>query len=132
MSSTGHYIYIESSLPRRPNQIARIISPIIVGSKEKICIQYFVHMKGEGIGNLNLYWQSGTNEEQLLSTLIGEQGDGWRAQTAELELDKQFQVRLCHNNVNEIKHVHTKHAYDAIATKLECTEAVKSLIKWNA
>ncbi len=86
-------MYIESSLPRRPFQIARIISPLIEGSDAKMCIQFYYHMKGAGIGNLDLYFQSGISKEQKIYSIVGEQGNDWKVQTVELDpFPKQYQV----------------------------------------
>ncbi|XP_072038887.1 MAM and LDL-receptor class A domain-containing protein 2-like [Amphiura filiformis] len=84
-SAKGHYMYIESSLPRRPWNNARLISPLIEGSEEKMCVQFYCHMKGSGIGYLYLFWQTGVTVEQKIISIIGEQGDDWVVKTAELE-----------------------------------------------
>lgn len=53
---TGHYMYTESSAPRRRGDKAWLLSPAYpstIGS----CLQFYYHMYGAQIGTLNVYLQ---------------------------------------------------------------------------
>lgn len=49
-------MYIETSSPRRPNDIARILSPRFQDNTD-MCMQFYYHMLGDGVGTLNVYAQ---------------------------------------------------------------------------
>ena len=53
----GHYMYIEAS-GRTLGQKARLISPKYTDSSA-MCLQFFYHMYGDGIGILNVYAKVG-------------------------------------------------------------------------
>lgn len=48
----GHYLYTETSYPRKPGDNARLNSPIIKRSSSGCSLRFFYHMKGTHIGNL--------------------------------------------------------------------------------
>ena len=74
----GHYIYIESSYPRHRYDKARIVSPVITGGK---CVEFYYHMKGFGIGELNVYQKTAGHPRTFLWQRYGEQSAVWtRAQ----------------------------------------------------
>ncbi|XP_078334103.1 MAM and LDL-receptor class A domain-containing protein 1-like [Crassostrea virginica] len=75
-TSQGHYVYIETSSPRRPNDIARILSPRFQDNTD-MCMQFYYHMLGDGVGTLNVYAQVNTNRGNALFTLSGNQGNTW-------------------------------------------------------
>lgn len=47
-------MYIETSAPRRPNDTARILSPRYT-DRSDMCMQFYYHMLGTGVGTLNVY-----------------------------------------------------------------------------
>lgn len=47
-------MYIETSAPRRPNDTARILSPRYT-DRSDMCMQFYYHMLGSGVGTLNVY-----------------------------------------------------------------------------
>lgn len=47
-------MYIETSAPRRPNDTARILSPRYT-DRSDLCMQFYYHMLGSGVGTLNVY-----------------------------------------------------------------------------
>lgn len=56
LNFTGHYMYTESSAPRRRGDKAWLLSPAYpstIGS----CLQFYYHMYGAQIGTLNVYLQ---------------------------------------------------------------------------
>ena len=54
----GHYMYIEASAPRKQGDKARLMSPTYTDNSA-ICVQFWYHMYGNGIGTLNVYAQVG-------------------------------------------------------------------------
>ena len=81
----GHYLYIESSAPRRSGDKARIDSPSYPATTGTgSCLTFWYSMYGRSIGALNVYLRQGTSS-QLQSpiwTMSGNQGNAWRvAQT---------------------------------------------------
>jgi len=48
-------MYIETSYPRIPGDIARLISPIFPESKEYNCLQFYYHQFGVDVDTLNVY-----------------------------------------------------------------------------
>ena len=54
LSAQGHYIFIESSSPRRVNDTARIIS-LNINPTSGACVTFWYHMYGAHINTLNLY-----------------------------------------------------------------------------
>ncbi|KAH3830591.1 hypothetical protein DPMN_103836 [Dreissena polymorpha] len=79
--STGHYMYIETSL-RYPNAIARLISPSyhLKGSGIQ-CLTFWYSMYGSTIKTLNVYVTASghtNNRGSPAWTLSGNQGDQWK------------------------------------------------------
>ena len=75
-SLPGHYIYTESSPPRKANDTARLISAVIKPTRRSACFSFHYVMRGSTIGTLNVY--SSTNQmATLMWTLSGMQGNTW-------------------------------------------------------
>ena len=53
---SGHYMYIETSAPRKQGDKARLMSPSYKDNSD-ICVQFWYHMYGSGIGTFNVYAQ---------------------------------------------------------------------------
>ena len=47
-------MFIETSSPRRQNDKARLMSPSYTDNSD-ICVQFWYHMYGNGVGTLNVY-----------------------------------------------------------------------------
>lgn len=54
---SGHYMYIEASSPRLPNDTARLISPSYAPTApgQPFCLQFYYNMYGVDVGALNVY-----------------------------------------------------------------------------
>ena len=52
-TAKGYYMYIETSLPRRPGDKAMLMSPKYPSTKGK-CLQFWYHMYGSHTGTLNV------------------------------------------------------------------------------
>ena len=50
----GHYLYIETSAPRRLNDKARLMSPVFPPTASS-CLRFYYHMNGATIGSLKVY-----------------------------------------------------------------------------
>ncbi|XP_078686317.1 MAM and LDL-receptor class A domain-containing protein 1-like [Branchiostoma floridae x Branchiostoma belcheri] len=71
-SGTGQYIFIETSSPRQAGQVAQISThPIYVTSP--ICVSFYYHMYGRGVGTLNVILAD--DSQQADSTVWSESGD---------------------------------------------------------
>lgn len=66
---TGHYVYIETSAPRRPNDTARILSPRYT-DRSDMCMQFYYHMLGNGVGTLNVYAKVHLSEKRFWNFLL--------------------------------------------------------------
>ena len=90
----GHYLFTEGSYPRRPGDKARIESFSHPPAKSK-CLEFFYHMKGSGIGTLNVWLRRGQKiDSSPMWTLSGNQGDEWfRAMTTITENTQNWKVR---------------------------------------
>jgi hypothetical protein len=51
---SGHYMFVEASLPRRQGDVARFISPISYATAP-LCLQFWYHMRGLAVGALRVY-----------------------------------------------------------------------------
>ncbi|XP_033751987.1 MAM and LDL-receptor class A domain-containing protein 1-like [Pecten maximus] len=73
----GWYIFIEASNPRRPNDTARVMSPLISDNSPR-CLSFWYHMYGTHVNLLNVYQ---TRSISSLGTAIwsrrGTQGNQW-------------------------------------------------------
>ncbi|EDO47787.1 predicted protein [Nematostella vectensis] len=78
-TGNGSYIYIETSWPRKPNDTARIISPMVPSStRPGYCIKFWYHMYGPHTDTLNLYTKRGGILGNPLWTKTGNQGTEWK------------------------------------------------------
>ncbi|XP_053571676.1 MAM and LDL-receptor class A domain-containing protein 1 [Bombina bombina] len=74
---SGYYIFIESSFPRLPMQVAKISGPMISKWSKNCKLMFYFHMFGETIGSLTVYQVTRSNEIVLLN-LTGDQGNYWQ------------------------------------------------------
>jgi len=80
LNKDGSYIFIEAS-KRNPGEKARLLSGWIEAN-ETVCVQFWYHMHGSDIGNLNIYVKTNQSETPVWR-LSGDQGNRWRfGQTA--------------------------------------------------
>ncbi|KAK7473655.1 hypothetical protein BaRGS_00035133, partial [Batillaria attramentaria] len=92
----GHYVYIESSAPRRVNDTARLVSKVFSNPDgSNFCMKFYYHMYGNGIGTLNVYSVPQNTLPQLPAatwTRSFDQGNQWRLGEASINLASNFQV----------------------------------------
>ena len=96
----GWYAFIETSLPRRPNDTARLISKSQVTARSQ-CLNFWYHMYGSHINQLNVYLQKpGANLSRPVWSKYGSHGDVWRPAHVLMSSSPPFkvcffQIHLC-------------------------------------
>ena len=76
----GNYLFIETSLPRRRGDRARLESEVFPATPSNgRCMQFWYHMNGSHIGTLNVYMRVYGQSETKLWSLSGDQGTAWKA-----------------------------------------------------
>ncbi len=94
---TGAFAYIDASSPRRPNDVARIISEEFpaTGPNSPLCLRFWTHMYGSGIGSLNVYIRHGADDTKVWG-LSGDAGNNWYMAQAPIASSSPFKVQqLC-------------------------------------
>ena len=76
ITAQGHYVYIEASSPRRPNDTASITTPSIAPTTGA-CLSFWYHMYGPHINTLNVYMKTGSQSKSVLWTHTGTLADKW-------------------------------------------------------
>ncbi|RNA14511.1 MAM and LDL-receptor class A domain-containing 2-like, partial [Brachionus plicatilis] len=77
-TSEGWFIYIETSVPAKNNDTARLESLALAGNPKISCLSFYYHMRGVHIDTLNVFIksQSSGNESNIWSK-TGNQGNKW-------------------------------------------------------
>jgi hypothetical protein len=91
----GTYLYIESSVPRRPGDRAVLQSATFPAAVSYTCLTFYYHMLGSGIGSLVVYTQTvqGGNN-MVLWTLSGDQGNHWLQANVPISTSTPYQVGI--------------------------------------
>ncbi|XP_066300039.1 MAM and LDL-receptor class A domain-containing protein 2-like [Branchiostoma lanceolatum] len=92
---TGHYIYIESSVPRQPGDKARIHTPPFRMANDGCLLRLFYHMYGTDVGSLNVYKRTSylqSNGMTLMTSVTGDQGNFWRRLEVDFTGATNFEV----------------------------------------
>ena len=81
-TTSGYYMFIETSAPRVKGDKARLASQVYPPSNTVKCFNFYYHMNGADIGFLNAYIllnqsASSFSSEALVWTLSGDQSDQW-------------------------------------------------------
>ncbi|XP_019621859.1 PREDICTED: uncharacterized protein LOC109468065 [Branchiostoma belcheri] len=74
---TGRYFFIESSAPRRPGQVARLLSPMRPADTAQHCLAFYYHMFGIDTGELTVYVEQDGVLGSPVWTMAGNQGNRW-------------------------------------------------------
>lgn len=92
-------MYIETSLPRRRGQKARLKSPSYKSLAGGKCFQFWYHMYGKDIGTLNVYTKTASSSlDSLVWGRTGDQGNRWKVAqftvkgTANFQVSKRFKA----------------------------------------
>lgn len=92
-SKIGHYMYIETSSPRKLGDAARLKSPVFSPSSSNCRIRFYYHMYGPDVNTLNLYkenYESGPMS--LLWTKNGSQANAWIRAVVSISGSSPFRV----------------------------------------
>ncbi|XP_052376034.1 thyroid hormone-induced protein B-like [Oncorhynchus keta] len=89
-TGVGYYMHIEAS-NMLPGQNARLFSNPLRRSMGSLCLRFFYHMYGLGIGELSVHL-SKNGEDELLWKHTGEQSITWLTATVEYQSDQQHQI----------------------------------------
>lgn len=95
-TSTGHFVYIESSQPRHKGDKARLIGPIFQPSSQApFCsMKMFYHMYGRSTGKLAVYTRDSINGNLVLRfSRVLEVGNFWVSANVPMYDTNPFQVR---------------------------------------
>ncbi|XP_066287826.1 uncharacterized protein [Branchiostoma lanceolatum] len=75
--TTGRYFFIESSAPRRPGQVARLLSPTRPADTAQHCLAFYYHMFGIDTGELTVYVEQDKALGSPVWAMAGNQGNRW-------------------------------------------------------
>ena len=91
----GSYVFIETSSPRQPGDIAYLISqPFDPTNSTGICLKFWHHMKGASIGTLNVYIYTGNfSSMSLLWQRKGNKGNNWMLGQTPIRSIVKYQVK---------------------------------------
>lgn len=99
----GYYIYIETSYPQVPGDVARLQSDDFLPTNMSLCLRFWYQMNGEHVDSLNVLVQN-TNEkgEGYVWSQKGDSGSQWLY--AQLSVDwiytnKSYHVSFYFNTV---------------------------------
>ena len=86
----GEYIYVEETQPSQDNQSTQLLSPLIRGPK---CLRFYYYIYGTGMGNLDVFlWPREEQDNYLMWTVSGEQGDVWMKASVDVGYTGESQV----------------------------------------
>lgn len=83
-SALGHYIFIETSTPRRPNDTARIESPEVPPKATAQCVRFWYHMYGPDVNTLNVYAKVGSKLGTPVWSRTGTANNVWHFQAVDV------------------------------------------------
>jgi len=90
----GYYLYIEASNPRVPGDVARLSSKTMAATTGQ-CLEFYYHMHGVDIGELNIYMRKESSPQYLgvpIWTKAAEQGPDWHLGKTSLTSTESFQL----------------------------------------
>lgn len=90
---TGAFAFIDASAPRRPNDIAQIVSEEFPAteSNSPLCLRFWTHMYGSGIGDLNVYVRVDGSDKKVWG-LSGDAGNNWYMAQTPIASTSAFRV----------------------------------------
>ena len=81
--TSGKYMYIEASSPRKPGENAKLVVTVPKKGKQS-CISFYYHMYGASAGSLNVY-----NGNDKVFNVSGNQGNRWVIVEQSVHLDSE-------------------------------------------
>ncbi|GFR70367.1 MAM and LDL-receptor class A domain-containing protein 2-like, partial [Elysia marginata] len=88
---SGHYMYIETSNPRKPGDIARMLSQRYPPTNGR-CLKFWYHMYGRSVGGLAVFIRNEQGKEVILDTKAGNFGNRWLLTEVEVSSLSSFQL----------------------------------------
>ena len=77
----GHYMYVETSWPRKAGDRARLITPVIKSESKGCRLRFYYHMRGDDIGSLLVYVRKSYNDLKSIQVVLNITGEqvwkGW-------------------------------------------------------
>ena len=93
-AASGVYMYIETSSPRAPGDIARIDSVKAIAPATGACVRFWYHMYGADMGSLTMYTGDGKGGlGPARWSKQGDSGDLWQEAWIGISSEVDFQVR---------------------------------------
>ncbi|CAF1456361.1 unnamed protein product, partial [Rotaria sordida] len=95
-TSKGHFLFLEASAPRQPNDTARVVSPVFAPTTSGECqFRFWYHMYGYDVGALNIYTRTFIGGPlTLVWNQNRERGDEWLRAKIVLKVQEPFQVLI--------------------------------------
>lgn len=87
-------MYIETSYPRVPGDVARLVSPTYTASNEYSCLQFYYHQYGTDIGAFNVYKRDvgGSLIPVKLFSSLGNRLDEWHVMEISILSSKPYNI----------------------------------------
>lgn len=96
-ATAGGYAFIDSSFPRRPGDVAKLVSSSFPATTTDVpmCMHFWFHMFGSGIGYLKVFLQhlrSSRDKPQEIWGLSGNAGNAWFMSQITISSLDEFQL----------------------------------------
>ena len=93
-------MFIDSSIPNRKGQKARVKSVTITKSSNSVhCLRFAYYMYGDNVGTMNVYLSTGTSVPTIPSySLTGSKGNQWFRQQLTINFNSNLDFSV--NNLN--------------------------------
>jgi hypothetical protein len=93
-SANGRFLFMEASYPSRAGERALLESSVFLPTPSYgLCMDFWYHMYGSGMGQLNVY-ANVSNATTLLWTQSGDKGDQWLNARVNIKSAKSFRVAI--------------------------------------
>ena len=93
LAGQGYYLFIETSVPRRVNDTARLLSPLFPAQAGSSCLRFWYHMYGAHVNRLNVDVVMGSTK-QVVWTKQGSQTNRWHQAVVSITGIQAFKVRF--------------------------------------
>ena len=92
-SPKGHFMFIETSYPRKNGELARLESEVLPPTAGQ-CMQFWYHMDGVYIKRLSVFFRVIEQSESRVWTLGNTQGDKWLQGQVAIKSAKPYVVSV--------------------------------------
>ncbi|CAF3608819.1 unnamed protein product, partial [Rotaria sp. Silwood2] len=92
----GPFLFLDTSAPRKPNDTARVVSPVFAPTTSGECqFRFWYHMYGYDVASLNIYTRTLVGGPlTLVWSQSHSRGDEWLRGTTILKVQQPFQVLI--------------------------------------